>query len=156
MEEPNQQNVSAGQTPRGGPVPFVVVAGFGLPGRTIVELLRARGIDYGIIELNPQTCHRVAAGGISIVQGDAAELEPLLRAGVERATLVALMVPEESVVLQAVTLVRSVNPTVHIIARLAFTSSGLEALRRGANEVIVAEQVVARELKEIATHFLEK
>ena len=128
--------------------PYVVVAGYGLPGRTIVELLRQRGIPHRVIELNPQTCQRVAAGGVDIVVGDAADIETLRRAGVEQATLVALMVPEESVVLKSVSLVRSLNPTAHIIARCAYTSAGLEAARRGANDTIVAEQVVARELSD--------
>jgi voltage-gated potassium channel Kch len=131
--------------------PYVVVAGYGLPGRTIVELLRRRNIEYRVIELNPQTCERVTAAGTRIIQGDAADVETLRRAGVERATLVALMVPDEMVVLRAVSLVRSLSATAHVIARCAFTSSGMEAIRRGANETIVAEQVVARELNEVAS-----
>jgi voltage-gated potassium channel Kch len=135
--------------------PFVIVAGFGLPGRSLVELLRRSNIEYLVVELNPQTCQRVAAGGMAIVCGDAGNLEVLKSAGVEKATMVALMVPSEAVVLSAVSHVRKLNPTAHIIARCAFTSSGLEAVRRGANETIVAEQVVSRELDEMASKFLK-
>ena len=135
--------------------PFVVVAGFGLPGRSLVELLRSRAIEYAVIELNPQTCHRVAAGNVNIIQGDASDLEILKQAGVERAILVALLVPDDSVNLRAITNVRKLNPTAQIIARCSFTSTGFEAIRRGANQTIVAEQVVARELDRLAGNLLQ-
>jgi voltage-gated potassium channel Kch len=133
---------------------FVVVAGYGLPGRSLVEMLRQRRIDYCAIELNPEVCARVAAGGINIISGDAAELEVLRRAGTERATMVALMMPDEPAVLKAVTQVRLLNSRAHVIARCAFTSAGLEAMRRGADQTIVAEQVIATELTQVVAPFL--
>ena len=135
--------------------PYVVVAGFGLPGRSLVELLRTRQIEYTVIELNPQTCDRVAAGHVNIHAGNAADLETLRKAGAERATLVALLVPNDEVNLQALSNVRKLNPTAHIIVRCTFTSTGLEAMRRGANQTIVAEQVVARELDRLAGGLLQ-
>jgi hypothetical protein len=65
------------------------------------------------------------------------------------------MVPNDEVVLAAVPRVRQLNPTAQIIARCAFTSTGLEAARRGANRSIVAEQVVARELDHLAGEILK-
>jgi voltage-gated potassium channel Kch len=146
--EPGVRSGSAG-----GPT-FVVVAGYGLPGRSLVEILRQRRIDYLVIELNPTVVSRVAAGGINILCGDAADLEMLRRAGVGRASLVALMMPDDQAVLKAVSNVRLLNSHVHIIARCAFTSAGLEAMRRGADQTIVAEQVIATELGQLASPFL--
>jgi voltage-gated potassium channel Kch len=40
---------------------------------------------------------------------------------------------------------RKMNPSARIIARCTFVSGGLEATRRGADEVVIAEQVVAAE-----------
>jgi len=132
---------------------FAVVAGYGLPGRSLVESLSHRGIEYRVIELNPRACQRASAGGVNIVIGDASDPAILREAGVERATLVALMVPSDEVVLRAISQIRAMNPSVHIIARCAYTSNGLEALRRGANQTIVAEQLVAKEIHELADQF---
>jgi CPA2 family monovalent cation:H+ antiporter-2 len=132
---------------------FAIVAGYGLPGRSLVESLGRRGIPYRVIELNPQACHRASAGGVNMIIGDASDPAILGKAGVERATLVALMVPSDEVVLRAVSEIRAVNSSVHIIARCAYTSSGLEALRRGANQTIVAEQLVAKEIQELGEQF---
>jgi len=126
--------------------PYVVIAGYGLPGRTLVEILQKRGIDFAVIELNALTCQRAESGGVRMLEGSAANTEVLRVAGVERATLIALMVPSDEIVLQAVSLARKMNPTAHIIARCAFTSTGLEAIKRGADETTVAEQLVAHEL----------
>jgi voltage-gated potassium channel len=139
--------------PKGSP-PYVVIAGYGLPGRTLVELLTRRRTDYLVIELNPQTCERAAAGGVHMIAGSAADPEVLHRAGVHRATLVALMVPSDDVVLAAIPHIRRVNANAHIIARCSFTSTGLEAVRRGADQSIVAEQVIARELEAITSSWL--
>jgi CPA2 family monovalent cation:H+ antiporter-2 len=133
------------------PTPYVIIAGYGLPGRTLVELLASRQAEYLVIELNPQTCERAAAGGVHIIAGSAADPEVLQRAGVDRATHIALMVPNDDVVLAAILHVRRVNSTAHIIARCSFTSTGLEAMRRGADQTLVAEQVIARELGAIAS-----
>jgi monovalent cation:H+ antiporter-2, CPA2 family len=133
------------------PTPYVVIAGYGLPGRTLVELLVSRETEYLVIELNPQTCERAAAGGVHILAGSAADPDVLQRAGINRATHVALMVPNDDVVLAAILHVRRVNSTAHIIARCSFTSTGLEAVRRGADQTLVAEQVIARELEAIAS-----
>jgi voltage-gated potassium channel Kch len=117
-------------------------------------MLRQRRIDYRVIELNPEVCARVAAGGINIIAGDAADLEVLRRAETERASLVALMMPDEKAVLRAVSQIRLLNPRAHVIARCAFTSAGLEAMRRGADQTIVAEQVIATELTQVVAPFL--
>ncbi|HEY1922375.1 MAG TPA: NAD(P)-binding protein [Tepidisphaeraceae bacterium] len=136
------------------PPAYVVIAGYGLPGRTLVEALVRRQTDYLVVELNPQTCERAAAGGVHIIAGSAADAEVLNRAGVNRATLIALMVPNDEVVLAAIPHIRRVNTTAHIIARCSFTSTGLEAVRRGADQSIVAEQVIARELEAITSPWL--
>ena len=129
--------------------PYVVIAGYGLPGRSLVEFFARSEIEYAVIELNPQTCERAAAGGIHMIAGSAADPEVLREAGVDRATLVALMVPNDDVVLEAVKQVRRLNSDAYIIARCSFTSTGLEAMKRGADQSIVAEQVIAQELQNI-------
>ena len=42
--------------------PYVVIAGFGVPGRAVAELLAFSGIEHCVIELTPQTVERAAKG----------------------------------------------------------------------------------------------
>ena len=122
-----------------------VIAGFGVPGRAAGEALAARQIPFCVIELNPRTVERCAHVGVHIIAGDVCDEQTLRRAGVERATLLVLAVPSDPAVLEAVRIARSLNPSLRIIARCRFISSGMEAHRRGADEVVVEEQVVAME-----------
>ena len=123
--------------------PHAIVAGFGLPGRMAAEWLEERGIAYSVVELNPQTVERCGKAGTKIIAGSITEESTLRAAGIDSSFLLILAVPNDQAVLEAITLARKLNPTIQIIARCAFTSVGFEATRRGADKVIVAEQVVA-------------
>jgi len=123
-----------------------IVAGFGVPGRLAVEWLAEHGVPYCVVELNPQTVQRCGKSVVNIIAGNIADESTLREAGIERAAQLILAVPNDQSVLDAVRVARRMNPSVYILARCAFTSAGLEATRRGADQVIVAEQVVANEL----------
>src|SRR5665213_399903 len=91
-----------------------VIAGFGVPGRAVGELMAARRMPYCVIERNPQTVDRCALIGVHIISGDIREEQTLRRAGVDRAVLFAVAVPDEQAVLEAVRLAHAMNPRLHI------------------------------------------
>jgi voltage-gated potassium channel Kch len=122
-----------------------IIAGFGVPGRAFAEWMTRHKLPFVVIEQNESIVERCAMTGTTIIAGDVRSEQTLLHAGVERAAIVALTVPIESVVLEATAIVRRLNPRARIIARVQFISSGLEAVKRGANEAVVAEELVARE-----------
>ena len=109
MAESANQSVAIGTAERpagtavvsAGAEAFVVIAGFGVPGRVLAETLKNRRIQYCVIDSNPQTAQR-CGGGEPIITGDARRPEVLKAAGIERATLFAATVPDENVVLQTV------------------------------------------------------
>lgn len=120
-----------------------IIAGFGIPGRAVAELLDERRIPWCVIELNPATVQRCARGGVAIIEGNVGHPETLRRAGIERAAIFAVAVPSDAAVLEAVEAARQINPHIRIIARCRHVSTALEATRRGANDVVSEEQVVA-------------
>ncbi len=134
---------------------LVIVAGFGLAGRWAAEVFDRRGMDYVIVEKNPVTVRLQEAIGRTVLQGDITEEETLLAAGIERADVLALTIPDEQAVLVATALARRLNPNVYIIARTTFTSKGMEAKRLGADAVIKAEQAVADRFYQLLMHRVE-
>lgn len=122
-----------------------VIAGYGVPGRAVGEFLAARGMKYCVIELNPRTVDRCAPLGVHMIAGDVREKKTLQKAGIERAILFAVAIPNDAAALEAVRVARSLSPTLHIMARCHYISAGIEAHRRGANEVVIEEQVVGEE-----------
>lgn len=136
-----------------------IIAGFGVPGRAVGEVLAARNTPFIVIELNPTTVDRCAHRGMHMVKGDVRDPQTLRQACVERASLVAVTVPNDETALIAVRNARELNPTAHIMVRCHFISNGMEAHKLGANEVVIEEQVVAQEflklMKKVATPVLE-
>ena len=127
----------------------VIIAGFGLPGRVAAEMLLDQNIPHCVIELNAQTVQLCVRIGTHIILGDCVDPNVLRQAGVEQAKTIAILIPNEAAALQATTLARQLNPTIRIITRCHYTSAGIEAKSRGANDVIVAEQLVATEVSRI-------
>ena len=62
-----------------------------------------------------------------------------------RESAIPVAIPNEPAVLEAVLLARAINPRLYIMARCHFLSAGIEAHRRGANEVVIEEKVVGLE-----------
>jgi voltage-gated potassium channel Kch len=124
-----------------------IVAGFGVPGRVAADSLLANNVPFCVIELNRATVERCATSKYHVIEGDVCDADVLRRAGVEHATLLVLAVPSDPAVLEAISAARRLNPKIRILARCRFISSGMEAHRRGANQVIIEEQVVAQELQ---------
>lgn len=127
----------------------VIIAGFGLPGRCVADVLDHYGVAYSIVDTNPETIAAQRALGRTIIEGDIAEEETLRRAGIDRATILALTIPDEQAVLRATESARRLSPRVYIIARTMYSSVGMQAARLGADVVVKAEQAVARQFHEI-------
>jgi CPA2 family monovalent cation:H+ antiporter-2 len=136
-----------------------IIAGFGVPGRAVGEALAQQQLPFVVIELNPATIDRCAHRGMHMIEGDCRQADVLRRAGIERASFFAVTVPNDQTALEAVRLARELNPSIHIMARCHFISNGMEAHKRGANQVVIEEQVVAQEflrlMKKTATPLLE-
>ena len=134
----------------------VVIVGFGLAGRAAVNTVIEQGVSYTVIETNPEVVQRCLPGGLHIIHGDAREAVVLRLAGIARATDVAVTVPDDDAALAVVEQARKLNPTARIIARCTFVSDGMEATRRGADETVIAEQVVATEFGRVVLAALDR
>lgn len=127
----------------------VIVAGFGLAGRWIADIFDRHNIDYVVVEKNPVTVEAQRKLGRSVVEGDISDPDTLREAGIEDASILALTVPDDAAVLEATRLARSLKPGIYIVARTLYSSSGMQASQLGADEVVKAEQVVARQFYEM-------
>jgi len=126
-----------------------IIAGFGLPGRAIAHVMEEHHIPYCVIELNPETAKQVAPAGIEIITGDVRDSKCLEEAGIDAATMLAIAIPDESATLEAIPIARQLNPRIKILARCWYTSAGFKALKIGADQVIIAETVVAAEFERV-------
>lgn len=131
---------------------WVIIAGYGLPGRFAAEVLDDQEIPYCVVELNPATVDRCQTTGVTILAGDAANPEVLRQAGIEKADLLIVAIPNDEVAIAVTRHARRMNPKCRILTRCHYTSTGLQTLREGAEAVIVDEQLVAREMSQFLRH----
>ena len=127
----------------------VIIAGFGLAGRWIADIFDRHGIEYVIVETNHATVEAQRRIGRVVIEGDISEESTLRAADIANASILALTVPDEQAVLAATELARRLNPGIYIVARTLYSSSGMQATQLGADEVVKAEQVVARQFYEM-------
>ena len=114
----------------------VVVAGFGRVGRTIARILSEENADIVILE---RSFHSVQAGrneGWQVSLGDAARKEMLEVAGAAGASLFVVTVDDAGSATAMVRAIRSLRPTVPILARARDAGHGQSLRQAGATYVI--------------------
>lgn len=152
-DERSQSNTTIqGDTPRR----HIIVAGFGIIGRAVVDRLAHTNTTITIIEMNLETVRRQAARGKSIIYGDVSDPEVLESARIHEADALILAVPDEEAVLRACRVAKQMNPNVYIIARTNFLSRAMIAVSLGANETVVEEMATAEAMDRLVLKVLEQ
>ncbi|MDD1728972.1 MAG: cation:proton antiporter [Methanospirillum sp.] len=117
----------------------IIIVGFGLNGKNVAKSAKAAGVPYQIIEMNPDTVRKMRKRGESILYGDAAQPDVLIRAGIEHARILVVVVNDPFATQQTVRIARETNPGVYIIARTRFVGEVATLVDLGADDVIPEE-----------------
>src|SRR5262245_39579147 len=116
-----------------------VICGFGRVGRELASALEARRFAYVVLEYNPLIARDLRDRGVPVVYGDATSPAVLEHAHVERARLLAVLVPDAVTAELVTRRARTMNPDLDIVARAA-SAAGVARLRAaGATAVVQPE-----------------
>jgi len=132
--------------PREGLHDHVVIAGYGRVGTFVAHLISRLGKEFVVVENNPSRADEARKAGFPTVYGDAVADPVLEAAGVGRARLVILTVPDALTTRLAVERVRALNPEVRIVARSESVEELEELARLGVYEVVQPEFEAGLEL----------
>ena len=117
----------------------VVVAGYGLNGRTVVSAIQSLGVPYAALDLNPRSVQEAQSRDESVFFGDATRAEVLRTVHIDTARVCVVAISDPRATRQTVQVARHENPALHIIARTKYLTE-IEVLRNlGADEVIAEE-----------------
>lgn len=117
----------------------VVIAGCGRVGKHIVGVLGRLHTPYLVIDSNIETVQKLTATGVPALLGDTANSDILAHAGLGRARMLVVTLPEEAATEMTVAAARDLAPQLPIIARAA-TRAGVKRLSAlGAQHVIHPE-----------------
>nr|WP_319539657.1 cation:proton antiporter [uncultured Methanospirillum sp.] len=117
----------------------IIIVGFGLNGMNVARSAKAAGVPYRIIEMNPDTVRKERKKGESILYGDAAQPGVLIKAGIEQARVLVVVVNDPFATQQTVRIARELSPGVYIIVRTRFMGEVATLVDLGADDVIPEE-----------------
>jgi Kef-type K+ transport system membrane component KefB len=121
----------------------VIIAGFGVVGRSIADRLEVQKIPFLIVDLNQQTIQTQRKLNRQAIYGDVANPDVLEAIDVEHAAAVVLTIPDDEATLRACRTIRTLAPHVFISARTSFLSKALAAMQAGADQVTIEEVATA-------------
>lgn len=116
-----------------------VLCGFGRVGSAIGTALSTFGVPHLVVEADPDLAATLRARGIPTLFGDAAHRDILQRAGIDKASMVIVTIPDPDRARLAVMNARRLNPDAPILARAHRTSHHEVLARAGATEIIQPE-----------------
>jgi len=145
LEGASESASASVEQPQSASVPQrrVIIAGFGIVGRSIADRLDLAHVPFTVVDLNQNTIDTQRKLGRSAVYGDISNPGVLESLEVEHAVAVILTIPDDEATLRACRVVRTLSPHVFIAARTSFLSKALAATQLGADHVTVEEVATA-------------
>ncbi len=95
----------------------VLICGYGRCGQNLARMLQREGIPYLALDLDPDRVRQAAAGGDSVVYGDATRLQALVAAGLARASAVAVTYLDLPATMKVLAHTSSHAPHVPVVVR---------------------------------------
>lgn len=114
-----------------------IICGFGRVGQSLVHDLQHFGIDVVVIDTNMERIAKAERKGILVICGDASQEETLQQAGIDRASVLATVLPGDSDNVFVTLTARELNESIDIIARCECESTERKLIRSGANRVVL-------------------
>jgi voltage-gated potassium channel len=127
----------------------VIVCGFGRIGFMLARDLAAGGADFLILELRDKRFQEALDLGYLALQVDATSETALTAAGVERARVLATVLPDDAANVFITLSARSLNPDLHIIARGEAPSTESKLIQAGADQVVLPTHIGAERIAEL-------
>jgi len=127
----------------------VIVCGYGRSGQALAHLLEREKIPLIALDADPERVREAAAGGESVVYGDASRREVLVAAAISRASAVVVSFADTPKALAILSHVRALRPDLPVIVR-TFDNSDVARLREAGADEIVAEVIEGSLM--LATH----
>ncbi len=127
----------------------VIVCGLGRIGAMLAADLHAGGVAFVVLERDETRVTEARAQGFLALQADATEEAALITAGVERARILATVLPDDAANVFITLSARSLNARLNIIARGEAQSTERKLLHAGANRVVLPAHIGAERIAEL-------
>ena len=133
----------------------IVIIGFGPAGQQVADGLIENNVRPLVLELKPSMAKIARQKGLIVHMGDASHEEVLLHAGLDRACLVVVTIPDPRGVRDAVSNIRRLSPGSTIIARSRYNIYTKDIEKAGAHLTVDEEVLVGINLSKQVTDCLK-
>ncbi|MFO7526636.1 MAG: NAD-binding protein, partial [Ignavibacteriaceae bacterium] len=117
----------------------VIVAGFGLNGRNLTRVLKETGINYRVIEMNPDTVRTEKLKGEKIIFGDVSKIDILRQVNITEAKVLVFAISDPGITRRALQLAKKINPHIYTVVRTRYVNEIEELAKLGADAIIPEE-----------------
>ncbi|HET9049072.1 MAG TPA: YbaL family putative K(+) efflux transporter [Chiayiivirga sp.] len=131
------------------PGAHAIVIGYGRVGSQLTRLLRDRGINVVVIDINVDRVRRAHADGVPAIRGNAAIQSVLADAHPESAQIAIVVIPQVLEAGKVTACLRAANPTLIIFARAHSDAEVRHLIEHGADGAVVAERELAFSMAEM-------
>jgi voltage-gated potassium channel len=118
-----------------------IVCGYGRVGSAVVEEIEAEGLPVVVIDNDPGVKFLLEQKGVPYLQGDVANDEVLLSAGIQRAKGLVTALSMESTNVYVIQAARQLNPELFVVSRTDTESHIMRMERVGANRVVMPHRI---------------
>ncbi|MCH7629067.1 MAG: NAD-binding protein [Proteobacteria bacterium] len=126
-----------------------IVCGYGRIGVQLAKALAEARAPFLILERSPTKAEEARAHGYLTLVGEATQEETLKAAGIERARVLASVLPDDAANVFITLSARNLNPRVQIIARGEAPSTESKLFHAGADKVVLPTHIGAERITEL-------
>lgn len=130
----------------------VIICGFGRIGVMLAKDLKDGGMDLVILDRSEARIAEAEALGYLCLQVDAADEAGLKAGGIERARVLATVLPDDAANVFITLSARSLNRDLHIIARGEQPTTESKLIYAGADKVVLPTHIGAERIAEMILH----
>jgi voltage-gated potassium channel len=129
-----------------------IICGYGRIGQTLGRELVAKNFPFLIVDNNAERVALAHAHGFQALVGDAGDEGTLSEAHIERASVLATVLPNDMVNVFITLTARNMRPDLRIIARAEDPATEKKLKQAGANEIILPAFVGGMQIANSITH----
>lgn len=124
----------------------MIICGGGRTGNVIVDELRSEGLDFVVIEQDPEVVKELRKKEIPVVEGDATKDAVLIDAGVERASGLVSALPSDSDNLFLCITAKELNKDLEMVTRASSEEAAKRLYSIGVKKAVMIEEIGGRRL----------
>jgi voltage-gated potassium channel len=129
----------------------VIICGFGRLGRVLAENLTSSGLEFVVVDNQPERLTHAESLGYQVCIGNATEERVLEAAGIKAAKILATSLPDDASNVFITLTARGLNPNLTIVARGMLPETEHKLRLAGADHVILPAAISALRLVNLIT-----